>query len=192
MSLGMPSELADYQRQFMEVRQRAAALTEPLTSDQFNWRPGPDRWSIGECFEHLNVTARRYQENMTRAIADGRARGLYGSGAPAKYGWFSRWFEGQLEPPPKRRMKAPPAFQFTPAASMEKGSVMEQFSARGKTWLELLEACEGLDVARVKVVSPAMGLLRFPIGAAFRHQLAHERRHLWQASAVSKAPGFPT
>ncbi|MFN8574088.1 MAG: DinB family protein [Gemmatimonadaceae bacterium] len=192
MSLGMPSELADYQRQFVETRQRATALTAPLTSAQFNWRPGAERWSIGECFEHLNVAARRYQENMTQAIAKGRARGLLGTGAPAKYGWFSRWFESQMEPPPKRRMKAPPAFQIVRSASLEKATIMDEFTARGKSWLELLEACDGLDLVRVKVVSPAMGIMRFPIGAAFRHQLAHERRHVWQADQVSRAPGFPS
>ncbi|MFN8583366.1 MAG: DinB family protein [Gemmatimonadaceae bacterium] len=191
MSLGISSELATYQTQFTDIRERAQALTGGLTSQQFNWRPGPERWSIAECFAHLNTTARRYQANMQVAIAHGRARGLTGSGAPAKYGWFSRWFEAQLEPPPKKRLKAPMAFQFIPAAAFDKAEVMGEFELMGRGWLGLLQACEGLDIARVKVISPAMSLLRFPIGAAFRHQLAHERRHLWQAGEVTKAPGFP-
>ena len=49
-------ELAHYQRQFEEATAAATRLSEGLDPDHIAWRPAPDRWSIGECLEHLNVT----------------------------------------------------------------------------------------------------------------------------------------
>ena len=46
---------------------------------------------------------------------------------------------------------------------------------------------EGLDLARVKVTSPIMPLLRQPLGTWLLFLAAHERRHLWQAWSVRKA-----
>ncbi len=33
----------------------AESITHGLTREQFAWRPEPGRWSIGECFAHLNA-----------------------------------------------------------------------------------------------------------------------------------------
>jgi hypothetical protein len=45
-------------------------------------------------------------------------------------------------------------------------------------------------LGRVKVRSPAMKLLRFPLGGLFAIMAAHERRHLWQAQQVSRMATF--
>ena len=50
-------ELEIYLEEIRYIRQDVAALVANLADDQFTWRPGRDRWSIGECFEHLNLTA---------------------------------------------------------------------------------------------------------------------------------------
>ncbi|MGQ0647924.1 MAG: DinB family protein [Gemmatimonadaceae bacterium] len=184
------SDVDDLARQFQEVRDRASMLVAPLSHAQFNWRPGPNQWSVAECFEHLIVTTGAVATRMREAINRGRERGLTGSG-PFRYGRFSRWFEGQMEPPPRRRMKTPRVFAITTGSSHEKSRVMHDLDAAGATWQELLERARGLDLQRVKTVSPAASLLRFPLGAYFRISTAHERRHLWQAEQVLHAAGFP-
>ena len=78
-------ELARHQLQFEEAAATATRLTEGLDPDHIAWRPAPDRWSIGECLEHLNVTAELYLAAIDRAIARGRAHGMTGQG-PFKHG----------------------------------------------------------------------------------------------------------
>jgi hypothetical protein len=38
----------------------ADALVATLSDEQFAWQPAPNAWSIAQCIDHLNVTARLY------------------------------------------------------------------------------------------------------------------------------------
>jgi DinB superfamily len=182
-------DIDDLVRQFRETQDRAARLVEPLNHAQFNWRPGTQAWSIAECLDHLNVTARAVAAKMAPAIAEGRLRGLTGTG-PFTYGWFSRWFEAEMEPPPRRRTRTPTVFEITANSNHPQADVLAAFRATGDAWLALLESARGLDLRRVKTTSPVTRFLRFPLGGYFRVSTAHERRHLWQAEQVRAAPGF--
>jgi len=98
----MNEELAGYLQQIEAVKREAETFLTGLTDAQFNWRPGPDRWSIAQCFDHLNVSVRKTIPAFDRAIAAARARGRLAPG-PFRYGWFARWMVGSMEPPVKRR-----------------------------------------------------------------------------------------
>jgi hypothetical protein len=56
---------------------------------------------------------------------------------------------------------------------------------------DLLKDANGLDLARIKVTSPALRLLKYGLGMGFWIWTAHDRRHLWQAREVRNAAGFP-
>lgn len=90
----MNAELAGYLRQIEAAKREGAALLVGMTDAQFNWRPGPNRWSIGQCFDHLNVSVRKTLPAFDRAIAAARDRGSLAPG-PFRYGWFSRWMVGR-------------------------------------------------------------------------------------------------
>ena len=184
------NEIDDLAHQFRETQERATRLVEPLSHAQFNWRPGTQSWSIAECLDHLNVTARAVVAKMKPVIADGRARGITGTG-PFRYGWFSRWFEAEMEPPPRRRTRTPPVFEITANSDHQKAAILSAYRTTGDEWLAVLESARGLDLRKVNTTSPVTRLLRFPLGAYFRVSTAHERRHLWQAEQVITAPGFP-
>ena len=47
-------------------------------------------------------------------------------------------------------------------------------------------ASEGLDAGEVRVQSPFIAWIRYPLGLSFDLALAHERRHLWQAWQVRR------
>jgi hypothetical protein len=97
-----------------------------------------------------------------------------------------------MEPPPRRRTKAPAVFAVSTNSNHRKDDVLAAYRATGDAWLALLESARGLDLRRVKTTSPVTRFMRFPLGAYFRVSTAHERRHLWQAEQVAAAPGFPT
>ena len=176
---GLVGELAEYQRQFSANRHEALHICASLSNERFNLRPAPNAWSAGECLAHLNVSERAYIDRIAFAIKQGRQRGLVETG-PHRYGVLVRWMIRTMEPPPRRRFKSPRRFTDTSAA-LKKDKVLADFTSMGEEWNACLLSAKGLHLARVKVRSPAVPLLRFSLGALFEMMAAHERRHLWQA-----------
>jgi len=117
----------------------------------------------------------------------GRAAGMTGHG-PFRYGFISRWFVGFMDAPPKFRVKAPKI--YAPAPGLLKDRVVPEFLAIHQRMLELLTKANGLDLARIKVPSPA-GPFKMSLGQRLALLAAHDRRHLWQAWQVRKNRGFP-
>ena len=179
--LALTPEIDDFRRQFEKLSADADALVAPLTDAQFHWRPTTTSWSVAQCIEHLNVSARLYLPYLDEAIANAIRRGLYGPG-PFRYNWIGRLFVFTLEPPPRFRTKAPAAFQ--PVADRPRQEVMAGFRAYQVQYIDRLRQANGIDLARARVRSPSPYWLRIPLGSAFALTTAHERRHLWQAKRV--------
>jgi len=185
--LALVEELRDYYEQIENVEEDAQELTAPLNDTQFNWRPSPKQWSISECLAHLNVTAGLVLPVLAKEIERGRAAGMTGLG-PFRHGFFSRWFVGFMDAPPKFRVKAPKI--YLPPVGHLKEKVLPEFLATHRQMLELVTKANGLDLARIKVPSPA-GPLKMSLGQRIALLVAHDRRHLWQAWQVRKHREFP-
>ena len=104
-------EIDQFRNQFEELSAEADALTNPLSDEQFMWRRVPESWSIAECLDHLNATARVYLPTLDEGISDAIRRGEYGEG-PFKYNWLGRLSVRFSDLP--LRLKAPDDMQ--PAA----------------------------------------------------------------------------
>ena len=55
--------LSDSQKEFL------AAVT-PLTDQQWKWRPAPERWSVGECAEHIVLTEAAIFSRAQKALSN--------------------------------------------------------------------------------------------------------------------------
>jgi len=186
--LALTPQIDEFRREFERLADEADTLVTPLTDEQFHWQPSPASWSIAQCIDHLNVTARLYLPRLDEGIANAIRQGLYGEG-PFKYWWFARLFVRMLEPPPKMRVKAPAAFH--PPPSRTRREIMAAFRAYQVQYVDRLRQANGLDLARARVRSPAASWIQVPLGTGFMAMTAHERRHLWQARRVLEAAAFP-
>ena len=186
--LALTPEIDDFRLQFERLADDADAFVGPLSDAQFMWQLAPDRWSIAQCLDHLNMTARLYLPLLDEGIANAIRQGLYGEG-PFKYWWPARLFVKMLEPPPRFRTKAPASFQPPPARTRQE--IMAAFRAYQVQYIDRLRQSNGLDLARARVRSPAASWIHMPLGSGFAVITAHERRHLWQARHVIETPGFP-
>jgi len=164
-------------------------LVRDLSEEQLAWRPAPNVWSIADCLAHLNmVNSGYYMASITRAIADGRERGILGT-EPFRHGMLGNLFVRMVEPPVRFRVPAPRAFVPPPdSAPME---TVKTFIQTQEELQRLVRAADGVDLGRVKVTSPINKRLKFTLGQAFRLLAAHERRHLWQARGVRESANFP-
>jgi len=186
--LALTPEVEVFRLQFEDLSIQADALVSPLTERQFTWRPTPDIWSIAHCIDHLNAAARTYLPALDEGIADAIRRGIYAEG-PFQYNWFGRYFVWSMEPPPRLKFKAPPSFQ--PAPSRARAEIMAAFRAYQVQFVDRLRQANGLDLARARVTSPVYRWIRLPLGSALALQIAHQRRHLWQAKQLLTRKGFP-
>jgi len=181
-------EIDEFRSQFEQISSDAVALSSPLADDQFAWRPASTSWSVAECLEHLNATARIYLPALDEGIADAIRRGLYAEG-PFTYNWFGRLYVRFNEPPVRWRLQALP--QVYPAAGRSRREILAAFRAYQVQYIDRLRQANGVDLSRARVRAPAAKWLRIPLGTGFAVMVAHERRHLWQARKITGAPGFP-
>jgi hypothetical protein len=175
------SQLEGYLDQLLSIRQQVPGLVSQLTEEQFKRPPGPKRWSMAHCFEHLNVAARAFVPTIDRTVDDARTRGLTGQG-PFAYPMHERLFINFNEPPPRLRVPAPSVLIPTPAKPM--AEIVSEFLEWQNKLGESIRRADGLDLRRASARSPALPLLKWSLGAQIAITLAHERRHLWQARQV--------
>lgn len=191
MSEGLPAasaeqplipELEQYRAGFRWAKGEVRNLTGPLDEEAYNRQPAPGSWSAAECVEHLSVTAREMIPAMEAGIRRARERGWLAHG-PFEYGRFERWFArqaggGQL--PPRRRLKAPKLYR-PPHRRYDKEEAVAEFLRLQDAYVDVLQLASGIDLARVKVPSPALSLVRLSLGQWLCAMEGHQRRHLWQA-----------
>jgi hypothetical protein len=186
--LALTPEIDTFRKEFERLADEADVLASGLTDEQFEWKPSSHAWSVGQCIDHLNATARLYLPRLDEGIATAIRQGMYGEG-PFTYWWLARMFVGALEPPPRFRVKTSAGFQ--PPAGRARREIMAAFRAYQVQYIDRLRQANGLDLARSRVRSPLAAWLPMPLGTGFAAMLAHQRRHLWQARQVIQASGFP-
>jgi hypothetical protein len=179
-------EIDEFRNQFEQLSAEADALTAPLTDEQFTWRPGPDSWSIAECLDHLNATARVYLPALDEGISDAIRRGIYGEG-PFKYNWLGRLSVRFSDT--RLRLKASDDIQ--PGEGRTRREILAAFRAYQVQYIDRLRQANGVDLARARVRMPITGWLRIPLGSGFALTVGHARRHLAQAKKVIEAEDFP-
>jgi hypothetical protein len=169
----------------------AESITHRLTREQFQWRPAPGRWSIGECFAHLNVTNGFTLGTIETGIAKGRAN--KGEG-PFQYGFLVRKFIASQEPPAKKKYRAPKV--FLPPADIDPEATLAEYRRIESELKRLAKEANGLHLARVKIEMPALPeilrpFVKIPLGGQLLLTTTHDRRHLWQAEQIRNDPAFP-
>ncbi len=176
----------------------AESLTAGLSHAQFNWRPEPAAWSIGQNLAHLNAVNGMHAPALRAAIESGHERRVTGEG-PFSYGFLTRKFVASLEPlgtsrAAQRRFKAPRQFQPQPESVLE--PTLAEYRRISGEIRELMYLATGLHLSRVKTILPALPvwmrtIYRMPLGARFAMVAAHDRRHLSQAEAIRNREEFP-
>jgi hypothetical protein len=166
------------------------SLAGPLDAEQLNWQPAPEKWSIGSIVDHLNVTNRELLGPLRYTLAAAQARGVRGE-PPFAYGWLGRWFLDEVAPPARRAARAPRKYWPATPSETTKQAVLGEFDRLHEALLRSLDDAAGLHLGKIHVRSPALWLLRLPVGIWFASVPAHAARHWLQARAVRETPGFP-
>jgi DinB superfamily len=183
---GLHADLEALLREFAAIREDAEKLISGLSDEQFNWRPAPEKWSIGQCITHLNLIDALELPAISAAMEDARRKNRTSNG-PFRYGRLSTWFIRNIEPPPSSLLRAKAPKAYVPPESQPLDDAMGAFRRVQARIIDLVGAANGLDLARVRVRTPVSRWVTFSLGQEFRLMAAHDRRHLFQAWGVRRA-----
>lgn len=178
----LPKLLAEVERQTAHVEQ----IFGDHSSDQLRWRPDQKGWSIMGHIAHLSIINVAYLDAIAERV---RTESGPASPGPWSHPWFSRYFANSMEPPVTRRFGTMKS--MIPDLGADPDTELATFRSAQAKMTEVIEACRGVDLGRVRFASPFFRLFRFSIGGGLGLLLAHNRRHIWHAEQLLANPSFP-
>ncbi|QNH63067.1 DinB family protein [Hymenobacter sediminicola] len=153
-----------------------------LTDDQLNRRPSPDKWSVGQCLEHLNIVGGLYLPTITRKLKQAQERGSKPA-STVKHGYIGRKMTEALRVPPTQKAIKTPQ-QFAPSGSRLPRTVVEVFSRQLDELLNLLEQARQVNANAVRIPNPIIPLLWPRLTDVAEMMVVHIKRHVAQAERV--------
>ena len=149
----------------------------PLGKSKLNRKQAPDKWSVLECFEHLNRYNRFYNPELEQALErKGKASAFHP-------GWLGNYFVRTVSPENAKPMKT--MAHLNPTGSQLGLPVLEEFIQHQRHLLELLTRAKSANLNHRAVRVEVFRLLRMKTGDALRFLVAHQQRHLQQALRVA-------
>lgn len=185
-SVARPADIEAVYSALQSASSRAESLFATTPAHRLELAPEAGSWSAAQCLAHLAATNYAYVTAMRGAVKPALHLHNHERSGPLRPGLPTRWFLGILEPPVRRKVRAPSAIQ--PAPAVDARTALKEFIQSQNAILELLDECGHLDLNKIRFPNPFIRGLRFTVGAGFLILAAHNRRHLWQAAmATSKA-----
>jgi hypothetical protein len=174
-----------------EALQRLDALIAGVSDKQANFKPGPKKWSIAECIDHINQGNRLYCAKLERSFAKARAKGRSGTEPYGNGTLLGRFILNVLrEGPGGRKVPAPGVFKPS-RSELKLMELAQQFRTHANRLIELAAEAEGLPLGRIKFTTPAAPIGRVAASQVFEMMQLHTHRHLGQAERVKTAEGYP-
>lgn len=164
----------------------------PLHTEQKSWKPSSDRWSVLECFAHLNKQYNFYIKSIRKRIEK--------KSGPEPSEFFTSSHIGRTlyrsvklnkANKPKRRLKSIRAHNPKFNGKIVKGNDVKLFIENQKQMLELLKEVHLLNLKKVKVPLAVSKVVKVRLGDALLIIQNHNERHIQQALNVIDHPKFP-
>lgn len=137
-------------------------------------------WNGAQCLMHMCLATELYLHQIEKKLPQ-----LRPVGSPHKTGFWAAKFIKGLAPTDsgeiKNKMKTLKAFQpDAPRAD----TTLERLSNDLKTYLSILDACEGKDLRSFRVTTALGPILKFNLGDALLFVHAHNQRHFLQLERI--------
>lgn len=176
--MGLAPQLERIEVELADARRRAHEIAILLTAERWGTRRAVDQWSVAECLIHLNLTSRAFLPLIRDAITRGRDLKLLGAGPYRRdvVGWFVYWI---TEPSVRFRIRT--TAPFVPAEVEPKDRILDAFDALQEQLVACVREADGLDLGRLRIISPFDSRLKYNLYSCLRIIPAHQRQHLSQA-----------
>ena len=166
--------------QVLALRVASHQRLRPLDNEQLNRRPGYDKWSVGQCLEHLNIISGYYLPTVRTSLKLAQARGL-AARERVRSGWLGRRFTHAIrqEADSEEVFKVPK--QYAPTGVRVTGTVVEAFNRQLDELLRLLLLARQVDAGAVRVPNPLHPWLKLRLTDVLETLVANYKRYVQQA-----------
>lgn len=174
-----------------QLQQRLTAVLDtvtreftPLSVEQLTWKPAPDRWSIIECLQHLNLAERFYIRNIQHKVD---ALGLIQTeptDQALQSDMIGRSLRYVVDPQTKLKLPAPGIIRPRRVQDLNPADILAQFTELQTLLHDLLHKAVYLDWNQTKLATLFGNWLKIRLGDALLMLVAHTERHLAQAMRV--------
>ncbi|MBN8821546.1 MULTISPECIES: DinB family protein [unclassified Spirosoma] len=179
----------DLQTRLSTILQTVDQEFAPLSEEQLRWKPAPDRWSIVECLQHLNLSERFYIRNIQHKVDKLGLVQTMPTDQTLQSDWVGKALLFAVDPQVKLKLPAPGVVRPRTAADLIPADVLGQFIELQTLLHSLLDKAGYLDWNREKVMTLFGNWVKIRLGDAFLMLAAHTERHLKQAMRVKAEMG---
>ena len=151
-----------------------------LPETRLNWKESAERWSILECFEHLNRYSLYYHSQIAQSIT--KAVKIDTAIPETKSTWLGRKFIGMMHPDNVRKHRT--YKKMNPRSCTLSAAVLAKFLQNQEELLGLIREASSVNLNEVSIPVEFMNLLRMNIGDALQFVVIHEKRHVHQAQRI--------
>ena len=173
--------------EYQTISENARKTFGGLSNDQINWRPRPDGWSVGQCFDHLIKSNLEFEPQFQEMTSGNRKQTFWQSYSPLS-GVFGNFLLNSLKND-ARKFNAP-SKAIVPTSDIP-ADIIEQFAAHQTDICERIKSLAHLDWNKTIVTSPFLRLMTYRLDITFDISVEHEKRHFRQAERVLQTDGFP-
>ena len=152
-----------------------------LDSQELNWKPNPDTWSIAQNLDHIIRVNETYYPTMDQVVKESYKVYFLGRiGFVVKF--FGKLILNAVEPTRKRRMKTMALWEPTQSQDIE--DILNRYSLNQLELIRRMNACQEFVRNGTVISSPANRNIVYKLATAFEIMVSHEERHLEQAREV--------
>jgi hypothetical protein len=166
--------------QVLALRVASHQRLRPLNSDQLNRRPGYDKWSVGQCLEHLNILSGYYLPLVKASLTAAKARGSSARQSVSS-GWLGRRFTSAARQDADSEEVFRVPKQYAPTGVRLTGTVVEAFNRQLDELLRLLLLARQVDAGAVRVPNPLHPWLKLRLTDVLEALVANYKRYVQQA-----------
>lgn len=164
-----------------EIIDFTLANFKTLSKEELLNKPAPDKWSVGECLQHLVKYGEFYLTAMETSLSKAKSSTPKDTFKP---GYFGNKFAEMLRYKEQgmKTMKSPNIESLNFVEVQE--NIVDVFLTQQKKHLEILEVTKSLNLEKVKVPIALTKLIKTKIGDTLRFTIYHNQRHFIQAKKV--------
>jgi hypothetical protein len=168
--------------ELLDTQRKRAESLATLTTEQWNWSPDKNTWSVGQVVQHLQLAGNGLIPKFQAAVEELRRDNKRSDAAP-RYNLNERLMLRFVSPNPPFRVPVPPGFE--PSINAEPAeTALPAFLKLHDDLRGLFQAASGYDLQAIRVQSPVSRLIKPSLGAYFEITLQHQEYHGRQIDAL--------
>ena len=173
--------MKDWTLQIDKITEHFVVAFGSLSTEQLNWKPNPQTWSIAQNIDHLIVVNETYYPVLT-SLKEGTYKTPFIARLGFMVSFLGKTVLNAVKPDRKKKMKTFPVWE--PTISQVKDDILDNFKKHQGELSRQIETSKDLVEKGTVISSPANKNIVYKLETAFDIIVSHEQRHLEQAKEI--------